>query len=1749
MADENPLVENDLTGDDFDENPLPPPRRSWLSQRNVLLLLGVPLLIILLLLLAGFVAVRTGYVGRYLEQQVVAQLDDIGIRTEIGAFEQTFSPLGVNLRDVKLYDKQNNDLIATIKSLKLAATVTDLYALNLRRNVRLDSAEIDGLEAFVKFDEQGNVNLLRYKIPESENSRLTFSFSAMKFRLLNSIVHYGDVQRKLSGDARNVQLFVEPDEGVSKSEAEVENRRFKFDLAATDSNFVLDDKKIEPIDVNIKGVATESYAEIAELKLKSPLAETVLSGKLENFNNLKYKFNVVSATVDLQKTQETLQTNQALRGFASVGGTIEGEGANYTADLQANSDALAADNVRLQGLRVNASVAGQADAYEANGKAVAQMLSAGDFQLDAMQLAGRVMGSGTDFRFLGDLRAAAAKLPGGSRIADLILADAVADYRDSKLTADVAQVSAQQFTGFDAKVQQLRASRAKVTNQNGVTNATVNNLRAASVSANGANLRGVNASDIKIQDRANGGTNVQVGNLQAQNLKRGDTNVDNLRTGNATVAVRGKNVTVNADNIAAGNVTSNGVNINNVRIGAADVENSGRTTNVDARDLQIGSLTTPQAVLGSLNIAGARLKIVGSRVEGSTSDISAGNIALTKSAGLPNGGTVQNVRLARPVFVVESPERYRASADLSLGGGVLGSIKVGAARANVTATNGQVELQNLNAQVLEGSINGNATVVYEGRATSRVAAKFENVDVAKLLALSGGQVVPVAGRTSGTVDLAFPGLNFRQANGSLNANLTAEAGADAANRVPLTGQIGLRATNGLFDIERANFKTEKSQFNATGRFDLSGANSNLQLALNSTDARELQRIVAVLNVAPALDKQLAQNNIALGGNFAFNGTVTGNLQNPNVDGRANLESVTANNKNLGSLATDLSLQNGAIALSNGSLTQPEGGNLKFDVNVPNGGANNVAVNARLNQVDLGGILAALPAIGNSLPTALKNINAKANGAIALTGVPNNINGTAEITSENLSIGGEPIDSLNARVVFQNPNVNIERFDIRAGDGRLSVTGNYLGDEARFNAAVIGTNIEVQRFRAFLGDNPPQIAGTLDLKANGTGELAFNGKGSFDAAASFKTFDINFDAAAKNLTVNQTALGEVTATGRTQNQQLNTNITANVAGQQQTVLANVNLADETLPFRAETSFNNTDLAPLLALAQAAQTKNQPQNNNADSQAANLALGGRATGKATFGGALRSRDAKGDLIFSTDNLRGEAAFSTLTLQVQDVVLAATDPLSVSFSPTQVTFNKATFAGSGSNLSLAGTAVFGGAGISDLKINGTLNLRILNALADLNVLPSGSFVGGQVEVMARLTGPSGNARLIGTTKVNNANFTTNVGDQRITLTNVTGNILFTTNQAQVESLEGRLGGGRITASGGVLLDNLSLQSFRFDVRGQNVSAPLIADVRTNADAELQISGVRRNNVLQSQLSGNIFARRVEYNKNFEIADFLNSRGASVISTGVTDDAGALSNVNLDLRIEGNNALAIRNNVADLTGSLNLRVTGTAAEPIIAGRVTANGGTIELLNRQRYDITRATVDFPGQADASPVVNFQGEGDINGYQVFLSASGALSDPQNLTLNLRSNPPLPQADVVSLVTTGSLSNEAGGIPTLAQTGINTAADVVTDALISAPIRRATDRLFGLNRFQIDPTLTGERGVQPGARLTVGRQINRNLSVTFSTNLSQDRSQIVALEYRVSNKVSLIAQYENAPLSNVTRRTNSFSVEVRFRRRF
>ena len=191
-----------------------------------------------------------------------------------------------------------------------------------------------------------------------------------------------------------------------------------------------------------------------------------------------------------------LRAETTLRGSGRFDGTVSGEGDNYKVMGQLTSDALAADGVRLQALNVNATGTGSGKTYEVQGKAVAELLTAGDYRINGVQLAGGVRGTGTDFRWLGDLRAAAVR-GGQTGIGDLIVSDAVAEFKEGRLEGTAGGVSARTLTTGDTAASGVRAGGVRFNRDKGGL------LRATAESASVASVKDQDTvvSDIREQHR------------------------------------------------------------------------------------------------------------------------------------------------------------------------------------------------------------------------------------------------------------------------------------------------------------------------------------------------------------------------------------------------------------------------------------------------------------------------------------------------------------------------------------------------------------------------------------------------------------------------------------------------------------------------------------------------------------------------------------------------------------------------------------------------------------------------------------------------------------------------------------------------------------------------------------------------------------------------------------------------------------------------------------------------------------------------------------------------------------------------------------------------------------------------------------------------------------------------------------------------------------------------------------------------
>jgi len=150
-----------------------------------------------------------------------------------------------------------------------------------------------------------------------------------------------------------------------------------------------------------------------------------------------------------------------------------------------------------------------------------------------------------------------------------------------------------------------------------------------------------------------------------------------------------------------------------------------------------------------------------------------------------------------------------------------------------------------------------------------------------------------------------------------------------------------------------------------------------------------------------------------------------------------------------------------------------------------------------------------------------------------------------------------------------------------------------------------------------------------------------------------------------------------------------------------------------------------------------------------------------------------------------------------------------------------------------------------------------------------------------------------------------------------------------------------------------------------------------------------------------------------------------------------------------------------------------------------------------------------------------------------------------------SDPPLPEPDIWALLfgdvrSTQDAELRAMQSPNAAeQTLIQSRAARLLASPISSNVQKVVEQTFGVDTFQITPTLADpyqqSTRFTPGARLTIGKRITDRLYVTYSRSLtSSARDQVILLEYDQSDRISyILTQNED----------KTYALDVRVRRVF
>jgi translocation and assembly module TamB len=680
------------------------------------------------------------------------------------------------------------------------------------------------------------------------------------------------------------------------------------------------------------------------------------------------------------------------------------------------------------------------------------------------------------------------------------------------------------------------------------------------------------------------------------------------------------------------------------------------------------------------------------------------------------------------------------------------------------------------------------------------------------------------------------------------------------------------------------------------------------------------------------------------------------------------------------------------------------------------------------------------------------------GDVRITSISPNIKLEGDLRADNLSLDNRLLGNARGHVRFVDPLVEISQLSVRQAGSTL--TGNVSFDRVSQSVEFTArvNSVNLQMFYPF--GLPDAIQGVIQ-------QADLQGHGTIQQP------NVRGTATLQNISID----GETFPQVRVALASMGTKLDAEFdAGRNLNLKAQIDTAAPGYPFTARASFIQYHLEHVAKLSEGSSII--------------------ATGNANVSGVLSD----------SSRLRGEGRIETADIRVRDTTLHPTQPFTFSFDPNELTITSITITGQSTEVNLAGTIGLREPAPLNVRVTGAVDLKLIEARVP-NLLSTG-VINLEIDVRGTTQAPD----LRGSAVLRNASLRRT--EFFTGLTNLNGTLSFNQNQIRIDKIEGTAGGGTVTVEGTALLQGGTVQGMNVQIDGKNVRLRGYPEgMRTVVNAGLRLRGSLESPLLE----GNVQIESLALRSNFE--DFLALMSDEKLHTPSSSPIGGLR---LSVHIEGGKNITIQNQLADVEARVDLDWKGTVDEPSITGHIEASGGTLSFQGN-KYTVTRGNIDFVDPLRVQPVLDIEAESQVRDYRVILSITGRGDNPK---LSIRSDPPLPELEIVSLIAGGrtreelaAQRNPASSVPSSERLFQSGATSILFDLLR----QRVGNRLglLGTGRVRIDPFLVGTEAT-PGTRITLSEQVTKDLTVTYSQDLSSNRQQVILIEYFVSRNSSILA---------------------------
>jgi translocation and assembly module TamB len=975
-----------------------------------------------------------------------------------------------------------------------------------------------------------------------------------------------------------------------------------------------------------------------------------------------------------------------------------------------------------------------------------------------------------------------------------------------------------------------------------------------------------------------------------------------------------------------------------------------------------------------------------------------------------------------------------------------------------------------------------AHVKSPGVETGTVRLRMRDISVSEAAASLDTKAHPLdgfhpAGLVAGSVDANWKGS---PENAEIAFSFDSVPPSRPQNRdLPITAHVQGRYRGISDSLELAQFSlsTPNSKIAGTGTL---AASSKLHLSVSTSNLEEWRPLVKALGGPTDLP-------FRVDGSATFSGAAGGSFSSPTIAGTLVAEdfefTVPATSRtpekpvHWDSLGATVQFSLHELSLHGGSLRR---GDTSADFE-----ANATLQKGKLTENSPFSAKVNLHNVDVASTAALANleypISGTADVSLQLSGTRAHPEGQGHIRAVNAAAYGEEIEKFDGDLRFGGAEATLS--NLRLTHLGAEVTGDAMFSPStdRFRLDLAGKNFDLARVRQIhLDELPVEGRGDFTLQASGT------------LAAPI----INATVHVSDLTLDRELTGDLFLAATTKGREMV------VTGHSQFPKGSL-AVDGTIGMQGDFPAHitaNIDHLDLDALWRAY-------------------LGDQLTGHSSVAGAVTLQ---GPLRYPRQwRLDGDLA--SVGVEVEYAKLHNQGPARFTYADRTLRIPETHLVGEGTDVTGHGSIYYAEGHRLDMAADGQVDLRLIG-LVDSNLTAS-----GQANVHVTLVGTVRDPLPQGRIEIKNG--TANYAGVPSGLSEMNGALVFTRDHINIEQLSAHAGGGTLDFKGEATNYNQQL-NFNLTAIGKDVRLRYPPGVSSMASAELHWQGSKA----ASTISGDVLVTRLAVTPGFDFSSYLER---SRQSGAITPANSPLYNVKLDVAVNTAPELQMKTAVARLSGDANLRLRGSIARPSVLGRADILEGDATF-NGIKFRLERGDITFANPVAIEPQVNLQATTHVRNYDLDVTVTGT---PDRLNVNYRSEPPLPKSDIIALLALGRTTEESEQLQQ--QSGQSPFNDVATSMIINQAINSAVgnrmQKLFGVSRIKIDPQgLTTETNpTGRGPQITIEQEFANNLSLTYSTNVSQSAQQIIQGEYYFNRNLSVLG----------TRDQNGVvSFDVRMRRR-